>query len=175
MPGISYLKEDPVYAATLNPAAQAPGGGGGVADLVAAYATSPADLADLLAMLYDEPQPRRARHAGKDSDRRPGPNPDRVRRAVDPGTADTRQKPKCGSNKAYHQHLYWGETVDDKCRAAHNLYEQQRSAAKNGRRVKNVEPYICGTLRAYRHHLAIGEPTCDKCRRYNAERVARSQ
>ena len=133
----------------LNTAAR-PQGVGGVdaADVVARYARGPADLAALLAMLYDEPTRPRA-------GRPPGP-----------------RKP-CGTIQAYHQHINRGESTEGcGCRDANNAYRAGRvRKAADLTQARTRRRNDCGTNKGYHRHLYWGETTCGACRAAHAEQV----
>lgn len=125
-------------------------GGGGVlaaepladaTDVVASHAYSVADEAMLLAMLYDPP-------VGKKRGGRP-----RGERA------------KCGTNRGYGQHLYYGERTCDACRAAHTERSRKRGRSPD----LNDKPRAkCGTNKAYHQHQRRREQTCDACKAAHA-------
>lgn len=125
--------------------------GGVVWDALARWTDSPAVLADLSAMLYDPP-----RDGWTQAGRPRG------------------ERAKCGTVKAYKQHLYYGESTDVACRRANADRVAQQKRAKLGDRLP--KPFKCGTMRGYKHHLEIGEVTCDRCRaanvRYKNRRAA---
>ena len=130
------------------------GGGGGEAgpgpaqpvwDRLAAWAPDPATLAQVSAMLFDPPrQP--------DNGRQPGP------------------RHKCGSVKAYRQHLYYKEKPCDQCKAAWNRY---KASLPTKARTPSKAPYEiwpdCGTNKAYHRHLYWQQETCPACKQAHSE------
>lgn len=116
-----------------------------VEDMIYRSATSVADLAMLMSMMFDvdtDPEPK--------------------------------QQNDCGTPAAWRRHYRRGETIDEACRqTALAESKDQREKRKQTPPVRRKPPPDCGTVQAYDQHRYYREyPIDEACRSANADRVA---